>query len=135
MDIICASCGRHFKNIETVRDHAGHCSQGDVGFYALSSDLPNLTSGTEKHDNQPDVELSQSQSKAGPIVPGNSVIRCPLKKTDDFPCPRCGYSQSHIERIKYLNSICIWYCKYPQIVNWKMLSVADVLGMPIVEDK
>jgi hypothetical protein len=61
--------------------------------------------------------------------------KCPKTKNDEFLCPRCGYSQPITERKEFFNATTWWYCKYPEIVNWKMVTVEDILIMPTTEDK
>ena len=127
MDIICAKCGRHLNSIEAARGHVGHCVEGDVVFYVpLSREL--TQSDTNRHDNE-------SNSRREPKQSEKYEVKCPLTKTEVFPCPRCCYSQSETERREFFKAITWWYCKYPKIVNWRMVTVEDILRIPPSEEK
>jgi hypothetical protein len=123
MDIICAKCGRHLNSIEAARDHAGHCIGGDIAFY-----IPSSTKQTQSNANRQDNE-SQPPSESYKYE-----VKCPLTKREEFHCPRCGYCKSETERKEFFKAITYWYCKYPQIVNEKMLTPKDFLEMPTMED-
>jgi hypothetical protein len=127
MDIICAKCGRHLNSIEAARDHVGHCIEGEVAFYIpLSRKLSQ--SDTNRNDNE-------SHSHSESILSEKYEGKCPLTKTEGFPCPRCCYCQSETERGDFFKVITWWYCKYPKIVNWRMVTVEDILRIPPSEDK
>ncbi len=71
MDIICASCGRHFTSIESAREHRGHCSGAEAGeaLHWISSNKEELTPEQKERlqqildsNNEPQNSVESSQT-------------------------------------------------------------------------
>jgi hypothetical protein len=120
MDIICAKCGKHFNSVESARNHRGHCKEtegGDILFVPTSISIPKISGQNNSNRRIKDTNKIENIYE----------IHCPLRKTGDFPCPRCCYSQSESERKAYFNTITWWYCRYPNIVKLSMLQPEDII--------
>lgn len=127
MAIRCAKCDRRFPDIEAARAHVGHCPGGEPAFYIPLPKKQNQ-SKTNRQDNE-------SHSYSEPIPSDKFEDKCPRTKTEVFPCPRCGYCKSETERREFFKATTWYHCKYPEIVNWRMLTVEDILRMPTGGDK
>jgi hypothetical protein len=129
MPVTC-KIGRYFQDInaakECARHHPGGCAQHNevYDFTSFEQKYPLKNESNEQISTNSGSEQSNTQQSrvANPDD-------CPARKTNGFPCPRCFASKTISETGDFFKTTIFWECKYPMIVNLRMLTPEDIINM------
>ena len=122
--------GMHFPDLDAARQ----CSRlsGGCGQCERTSWSPSPPTSLSPNKQRPRPEAS-GQDDTTRQFEDKADNQCPdphhrTHWTRDFPCPRCCYSESVSDRGDFFKTTTFWVCRYPRIVNWRMVNPEDIIG-------
>jgi hypothetical protein len=130
MDVIC-KIGRRFHDLEAAKrcsqHHSGGCGECE-GTYWIP--LPPITPSPKEPQQQPEITEQENDIRQSEDKTGNQCPSSRHRTKEEFPCPRCCYSESISEMGYFFKTTTFWKCWYPKIVNWDMVNPIDIVKPP-----